>query len=51
MTASGDWPERAWWSVALVDALVVFLTVVVGPALRMGAAVPIGLAVAILGFW
>ncbi|GAA1747163.1 hypothetical protein [Kocuria aegyptia] len=44
MTVPDDRPEGAWWSGALVNALVVFVTVVVGLLYGWGVSVPLGVA-------
>lgn len=49
MTASGGWPEGAWWSGVLVNALVVFVSVLVGLLYGWGVAVPLGVALMVLG--
>ncbi|MGQ1798087.1 hypothetical protein ACT4S5_13255 [Kocuria oceani] len=51
MRDSRDWPERAWWSVALVDALVIFVTVLVGLLHGWDVAVPLGVLLIVLGLW
>jgi Flp pilus assembly protein TadB len=51
VTGARDWPERAWWSVAVVDALVIFVTVVVGLLYGWGVAVPLGVVLILLGLW
>lgn len=51
MTEERQWPKRAWWSDVLIDALSIFVIVVVGLLYGWGAAVLVGVVVVSLGLW
>ncbi|TDL38574.1 hypothetical protein [Kocuria rosea] len=51
MTEERQWPERAWWSDVLTDALSILVIVVVGLLYGWGAAVLVGVVVVPLGLW
>ncbi|MFI7481889.1 hypothetical protein ACH9EU_05670 [Kocuria sp. M1R5S2] len=51
MSGEREWPERAWWSVVLVDMLSIFVIVVVWLTCGWGVAAFIGVVATALGLW
>lgn len=51
MTTKHDWPQRAWWSVLLVQVVAIFILLLVLRHFGLGAAILFGLVVVVFEVW
>lgn len=51
MPANRDWPERAWWSVLLLQVVAIFILLLVLRQFGLVAAIAFGLVVVIFEVW
>lgn len=51
MTTKQDWPQRAWWSVLLVQVVAIFILLLLLRHFGLSAAILFGLVVVVFEVW